>query len=424
MKRLIRFLDKYANQKIFRLVMLLFFVSVFIVNNQWFGQRYLEQITGGLGMIDMHALNTANSMHEHLAAMGAEGRLAYLNVLKLDYLLILTLGAFQVISILRLTKGISQKLKMLIVFPIVRGVLDGAENVLLHSAVSMYPLKNVLLLKVASGLIFLKWVMFWITIAILLSLAILNLYQKIKRSIGAMKENMNIVILTSSARRNSYGKELAEYAKKGAEQTGAIVEVIDLYSENLSFCTGCLSCMETGRCGISDSFQEIKDKLHDADGIVLCAPTFCGTYNGVMKNFIDRLGLYERFTSSLGDKYVVGISTAGDPRAAKKTAKELAGLLTTGIFARGYVSGVMGVSSRFEADGTDVNRIKSLNSAHLMGAKLANDIQRSKKYSLQNIVGRILSKLVLQSAYKTVIEKNKDANMKGVYEYLAANNLI
>lgn len=424
MKKLIRFFNRFANQKFFRLVMLLFFVSIFIVNNQWFGQKHLEQVTGGLGMIDMHAFKSANGIHDHLEAMGVEGRLVYLTVLKLDYLLVLTLGVFQIISILRLAKDMSKKLQMLIVFPITRGIIDGAENLLLHAATAMYPSKNLLMLKVASGLIFLKWVAFWITIAILLSLVTLNIYQKIKRSRENMKENISIVILTSSARKNSYGKELAEYAKKGAEQTGAIVEVIDLYSAGLSFCTGCLSCMETGKCVISDGFKEIKDKLNDADGIILCAPTFCGTYNGVMKNFIDRLGLYERFTSSLGDKYVVSISTAGDSRAAKKTAKELANLLTTGIFARGYVSGSMGVSSRLEADGTYANQIKSLNSAHLLGANLAKDIKRHKRYSLQNIAGRLLSKFVLQPAYKKVIEKSKDANTKGVYEYLASRNLI
>lgn len=424
MNRIIRFFDRYANQKVFRLTMLVFFISVFIINNQWFGQRHLEHITGGIGMIDMHAFNSVNSMHEHLAAMGAEGRLAYLTLLKLDYIMILALGAFQIISILRLTKGVSEKLQLFIVFPIARGVLDGVENVLLHAATAMYPAKDILLLKVTSGLIFIKWVAFWLTIAILLSLVILNIYKKIRRRKDAMRESMNIVILTSSARKNGYGNELVENAKMGAEEIGANVETIDLYSAGLNFCTGCLHCMESGKCVISDRFQEIKDKLKGADGIIMCAPTFCGTYNGIMKNFVDRLGLYERFTSSLGEKYVVGISTAGDSRAAKKTAGELAKLLTTGIFARGYTSGSLGVSSRMEADGTYVDQQKALNNAHKLGVKLATDIKERKKYPMQNVASRILSKLILRPAYKKVIEKSKDASTKGVYQNLSARNLI
>lgn len=424
MSKIVGFFNKYTNQKMFRLSMLLFFVSVFVINNQWFGQSYLEKLTGGIGMIDMNTFNSTAGMYGQLGAMGAEGRLAYLTLLKLDYFLILTLGLFQTISILRLTKSTSEKLQILIIFPLARGVIDAIENVLLHWAATMYPFKNVLLLRITSALIFLKWIVFWITIAILLGLVVLNIYYKIKRRKETMKENVNIVILTSSARKNGYGRELAESAKRGAEETGANVEIVDLYSAELNFCTGCLHCMESGKCVISDGFQKIKDKLKEADGIIMCAPTFCGSYNGIMKNFVDRLGLYERFTSSLGEKYVVGISTAGDSRAAKKTAGELAKLLTTGIFARGYISGSMGASSRMQADGTYVDQQKVLNSAHKLGVKLATDIKERKKYPLQNVASRILSKLVMRPAYKKVIEKSKDASTKGVYENLVARNLI
>lgn len=424
MSKIVGFFDKYTNQKIFRLSMLLFFVSVFVINNQWFGQSHLEQLTGGIGMIDMNTFNSTAGMYGQLGAMGAEGRLAYLTLLKLDYFLILTLGLFQTISIFRLTKSVSEKLQILIIFPLARGLVDALENVFLHVVTVTHPSKNILLLKITSVLIFLKWIVFWITIAVLIALIVLNIYLKIKRRKENMKDNVNIVILTSSARKNGYGRELAESVKRGAEETGANVEIVDLYTANLNYCTGCLHCMESGKCVINDGFQEIKGKLKEADGIVMCAPTFCGTYNGIMKNFVDRLGLYERFTSSLGEKYVIGISTAGDYRAAKKTSGELAKLLTTGIFARGYISGSMGASSRIEADGTYVDQQKVLKSAHKLGIKLATDIKERKKYPLQNVASRILSKLVMRPAYKKVIEKSKDASTKGVYENLAARNLI
>ncbi len=37
-----------------------------------------------------------------------------------------------------------------------------------------------------------------------------------------------------------------------------------------------------------------------------------------MKNLFERLGLYERLTSNLSEKYIVGISTAGGTKGAEK----------------------------------------------------------------------------------------------------------
>lgn len=238
-----------------------------------------------------------------------------------------------------------------------------------------------------------------------------------------MDKNMKVVILTSSARDNSFGNELAHYAKDVAIKTGTQAEIIDLYTSKLEFCTGCLKCMEHGKCIINDNFESIKSKLYEADGIILCSPTYCGSYNAVMKNFIDRLGLYERFTSSLGDKYVCSISTAGDGRLAKQTAASLAKLLTSGVFQRGYISGAVGISARFD-DIDNSDKANQFEAVEKLSKKLVDDIKTNKKYVLQNVFNRLLSKLVLQPIYKRMITKNKDANTKGVYDSLVARGLI
>lgn len=421
MHKIVHFFNRFANPKAFRLLMLLFFVSTFMIDNQWFGQQYLKQVTG-LGMIDMNILSSASSIYNHLCRIVKEGRDIYLMLLKLDYILIVSLGAFQVVSILRLLKNVSSKLNALILLPIVRGLLDAIENVLLYIATATYPLKNAAMLKMTSVLIFSKWVAFWLTIGVLLILAAVNIYKIIKRREKAMKESYKIVALTSSARNNSLGKALAAEALKGAQDAGADTEIIDLYETNLNYCTGCLACMETGKCHLDDCFQEIKEKLYDADGFILCAPTYCGTYNAIMKNFIDRLGLFERFTSSLGNKYIASISTAGNARAAKKTALELSKLLSGGIFATSYISGTLGASSRIETDNNSYQSI--LTKARGLGIQLVKDIITHKRYPLQNILGKLLSKVILRPVYTKVISKNKDKNTKGVYQNLAARNLI
>lgn len=423
MSTILKFFRRFANQKTFRLAMLLFSISTFLINNPWFGQRYLAKVTNGLDMLDMTMINHVDGMLSHMNALGDLGRSVYQNLLLLDYVLILTLGFFQIISILRLLKNVSHKLDWLILFPMARGIFDGLENILLYWSTSLFPAHNMWMLRLASVFIFIKWIAFWISIAILLGLAIVNIYLIHKRRSENMKQSIKLVILTSSPRENSQSKALVHHAKLGAEACGATVEIIDLYRADLAFCTGCLQCMEKGHCIINDAFESIKEKLYEADGILLSAPTYCGSYNAVMKNFIDRLGLYERFTSSLGDKYYAAISTAGDKRAAAKTAKDLAKLLSSGVFARGYVSGSIGVSARFDSEAPDTV-IASEHEASSLGVKLVKDIQSAKRYPLQNAFFRLLSKLVLRPMYTSMIIKNKGTTTQGVYQNLTARNLI
>lgn len=423
MKLLAKFIGKFASQKAFRLAMLLFFISTFLINNPWFGQKHLVEATNGLGMIDMNMVNTSDGILSHLKDFGTLGRSIYQRLLLLDYVLIITLGAFQTISILRLLNNVSPKLEWLIIFPIARGIFDGVENILLYISAGLYPSFNMWLLKLASGFIFLKWVAFGITIVILLGLAIINLYQILIRRKNHMKKNIKLVVLTSSPRKDSLSKQLANHVQKGATASGATVEIIDLYQSNLAYCTGCLKCMETGYCILNDDFEAIKQKMYEADGFILSAPTYCGTYNAVMKNFIDRLGLYERFTSSLGNKYIGTISTAGDKRAANSTAQSMATLLSNGIFARSYISGTLGVSARFDIDDTSALD-KLFKDASNLGKKMVTDIEKAANYPAQNIVFRVISKLVLRPMYTRMIKKNKDTNTKGVYQNLAARNLI
>lgn len=430
MKNIIKGFKKYTNPKSFRITMIFFFIATFIIDNKWFGQGHLTEVTQGVGMIDMNIINSVSGIYSKLSSMGTIGREIYMNLLILDYLIVFALGVFQIISLLRLVEGarISKRWEYLTILPILRGMFDGIENILLYNATIMFPSQNTLLLKVIAIIIFAKWVTFWLTMAALLWLAAINIYQSNKkRREDGMKNNVTIIGLTASARKQGLGAKLTNHALKGAERLGANVEIIDLYQSNLEFCTGCLKCMESGRCPINDDFEKIKTKMHNADGIIMCAPTYCGTYSAVMKNFIDRLGLYEHLTSSLGNKYILGISTAGNKRMAKQTAKELVGLLTGGTFARGYISGVMGASTIPGNDLIPERKLlkeKSLKEAQVLGEKLVKDIQKQKKYRFQNIFNRLLSTFVLRPMYVKSITKNKDKNTKAVYNNLVSRNLI
>jgi multimeric flavodoxin WrbA len=236
-----------------------------------------------------------------------------------------------------------------------------------------------------------------------------------------MMKEIKIVAVISSAHNNGNGAQLAREVLKGAQKQGAATEEIFLQKENIHFCTGCLKCISSGLCPISDDFEKIRNTLYNADGIILCSPTFSGTINAAMKNLFDRLGMYERCTSMLSDKYVIGLSTASKGSAAKKTANELAASVSNSTFKRSMISGVMGVS--IVPNGVSENS-DCLNDAFKLGEKLTLDIKNKKKYSCQNILGRVVMHNFVQPVMRKYIINNKETATKAAYDNLCQRGLL
>jgi len=234
-----------------------------------------------------------------------------------------------------------------------------------------------------------------------------------------MGKNIKVVGVISSARFNGNTATLVREALKSAEEAGATVTEIFLPKKKIEFCTGCTTCMSSGKCIFNDDFEEVRDLLYNADGIIWGSPTYGLAPNAIMKNLFDRLGQYERFTSSLGGKYTVGISTCGGT-GAKKVAKDLASHASSSLFVRGYNSGSLGVS----IGSKDITQeTKTLGKARELGRKITRDIKDEKKYPLQSLSVR-LSNFFLRPTFTKVILKFKEDKMKAVYLNLNQRGLI
>ncbi len=238
---------------------------------------------------------------------------------------------------------------------------------------------------------------------------------------------MKVISILSSPSKNGNTTVLAREALKGAKGKGAMVEEINLIDYNIEFCRGCMMCMRNGKCSINDDFEIIRTKAYQADGIILASPTYGMMPNARMKNFlIDRLGMFTVYTSSLGGKYFLGFSTAG-AIGAKKVAKYLAYSSTFGIFKKAYASGYLGVSIGSK-DFKSMKRIENypvkLEKAYKLGEKLVNDFNKKKKYIFQNIIGTIISNLILKNIMKKNLMINKDGYMKGVYVNLKERGIL
>ena len=232
---------------------------------------------------------------------------------------------------------------------------------------------------------------------------------------------MKVVGVISSANFHGHGATLVREALEAAAAEGAVTEEIFLPKFRIEFCLGCLRCLAEGKCHQADDFESLRSLLHEADGIILGAPTFGAAPNARMKNFLDRLGMFEYVTGSLGGRHLAAISTASSPAAAGKVAKSLAGLLASGVFGRAYISGTMGAKARGQGNQPDA---ASLRKARTLGRRLASDIRHGRKHRVRALPRTLLNRLMLRPMFRGAILKYKEGMMRGVYCHLKEKGLI
>ena len=99
---------------------------------------------------------------------------------------------------------------------------------------------------------------------------------------------MKVLGLFGSPRRGGNTEILLEEALKGAEKGGAEIERIYLSDLDITPCTECHGCDETGSCVILDDMQKVYPKLLEADIIILASPIFFYGVTAWAKALIDR----------------------------------------------------------------------------------------------------------------------------------------
>lgn len=238
---------------------------------------------------------------------------------------------------------------------------------------------------------------------------------------------MKITAVLGSPNRNGNTSVLVNEALRGALEIGAETEILFLADYRIEYCKGCLSngakeyCMSRGICNINDDAAALRKKLYESDGIIFASPSYGIQPTARMKNFLtDRIGMYTVYTSRLGGKYFLGLSTAGGigaPTVAKKLAAEFA----HGFFQRGYVSGSLGVHVGHDCIEKHPD---ALDRAYTLGRKLAVDIKTGKRYRLQHLGNRLLTALMIKPIIKKNIVSNKEHSMRAVYEDLVERSLL
>lgn len=112
---------------------------------------------------------------------------------------------------------------------------------------------------------------------------------------------MKIVILEGSPNRRGSSNMLADDFKRGAEEAGHIVEVIDAAHAKIHPCTGCIHCGYEGPCVQKDEMEEIREKILSADMMVFATPLYYYGMSAQLKILIDR---FCAFNSSIQRKHM------------------------------------------------------------------------------------------------------------------------
>lgn len=120
-----------------------------------------------------------------------------------------------------------------------------------------------------------------------------------------------IVAIYGSPRRRGNTAALLKKAVAGARDAGADVEEIVLRDLKLSPCLEIYGCLQAGECAIKDDFQDVRDKILGARGLILASPVFFYTVSSHTKILMDR------FQSLWVKKYWVD-KTATDANAFRR----------------------------------------------------------------------------------------------------------
>ena len=141
---------------------------------------------------------------------------------------------------------------------------------------------------------------------------------------------MKVLGIQTSPNQDGLTGSMALAALKGAEAAGAETELIHLRRLDIRTCQACDQgwgiCRSEHRCIIEDDLQAVREKMGDADALVVSTPVYFGEVSEVTKSFFDRL---RRCEFPLGEDSpihgtpAIGISAAGGSGGGVVTALEM-----------------------------------------------------------------------------------------------------
>jgi len=98
----------------------------------------------------------------------------------------------------------------------------------------------------------------------------------------------DIVAIYGSPRRKGNSALLLKKAVEGARASGTEVDEIVLRDYKISPCLEIYGCKKEGECAIKDDFQQVRDRILAARGLMIASPIFFYTVSSHVKMLMDR----------------------------------------------------------------------------------------------------------------------------------------
>lgn len=136
---------------------------------------------------------------------------------------------------------------------------------------------------------------------------------------------MKILAINGSHRPGQNCDVMINAALEAADAAGVSGETVNLADLDIRFCTGCNRCLFKPGCSIDDDqMEELREKMRQADGILLASPNYFANVTARMKNFFDRTRPMHMLQNELKGK-VTGylVMTGLDNCGAEATAAAL-----------------------------------------------------------------------------------------------------
>ena len=176
----------------------------------------------------------------------------------------------------------------------------------------------------------------------------------------------NILIISTSLRKNSNSDALSEAFLSGANEVGHFVEKINIIGKNIAFCTGCLKCLNSHRCVIHDYADTVVQKMRKADVIVFATPIYYYEMSGQMKTLLDRANPLYGSDYSFRDVYILTTAAEDDSYVSKNAENGLKGWIE--CFPKATLKGSLFVGG-VDFEGAIVNN-PNLSKAYEMGKQV------------------------------------------------------
>ena len=152
----------------------------------------------------------------------------------------------------------------------------------------------------------------------------------------------NIVIVSSTLRKNGNSELLAAEFKKGAEEKGHSVTEIFVRELDMKFCKGCLACQKTGKCVIKDDIAPLIDTVRSADVLVFASPVYYYSVSGQLKTFLDRMNPIYTLGHDFKEVYLISSAAENEESAVDGSISDISGWIDcfAGVTLAGVIKGI------------------------------------------------------------------------------------